>query len=705
MKIQLDQLELVQADYDDLRFGVVSVYLDNSTSKLIMLKEKQSISEEEHRMTLDLTAERLKLKHPNVLKMLTMKSDDVLLITQAYFEYPNSDVHERIKHLNDPYEFLRLLRDIISGMAFLERSRTVHGNIRPEFIFYNYEEQRYILLDRLGDVNGPIDAQRNNIRFKQKLYLDPLLFDQLIKGRKNINTNPFKSESFCFGMVALSLLCDPDELQNIYRFETAKFDFELLKIIVQKVRQTYFSHEETSLIGDFLFFCLLSVNELERLSARKAERVLTTTLLTLLDQHNKETEKEKEDKSKIERQETGNFAPINFNSKQQANHSQISEHGIRLSEIMMRQKSYSNGISDMSIDVVQRMSSLKRDEVDDEEMNNFNPDEVFEIPDPILPIYANHKAPKMEQIIIERQPETITVKSSDGIPNPVVISSKRIAVVSSRRGLQIDYSDDQEFVEEIDIFLSPEDETERNKHTTELLKNVDKQLETSLKKLKEHETLSARLNSITAQGDSLSKFSKKQSIQRLDINDSQQSEKKIQIRKSLDHDVKKDPVFVESRRVIARNAKTPEIRRDTNQQYTVVNEASKREMETVKVIKIENGIIRESGYMPLKVINNEPERSYGNSLTKVSGFSNFYVPSNQTNFTNANVVKPFGTDSGVHHVLVRSFAQNHPKVSNANIPIQHKDSRGGLGVDKNDLVLVRVENGKEVYRYRQDLNK
>ena len=74
MSFSLDRLELVQANYDDMRFGTVSVYVDPDTNRLIMLKEKQSSSEDEHDETVEVTQERLNLSHPCILQMLTMRT-------------------------------------------------------------------------------------------------------------------------------------------------------------------------------------------------------------------------------------------------------------------------------------------------------------------------------------------------------------------------------------------------------------------------------------------------------------------------------------------------------------------------------------------------------------------------------------------------------------------------------------------------------
>lgn len=708
MNVQLDQLELVQANYDDIRFGTISVYIDSSKSKLLMLKEKQSINESEHKATLILTEERLKLSHPSILSMITMRSDDVLLIAQAYFEYPNSDIYERRTELKNPYEFLKFMSDIISAMAYLERLKTVHGNIRPEFIYYKPDDKRYVLVDRLADVNGPIDAQRNNIHFKQRLYMDPLMFCQLVKGRNDINSNPFKTESFCFGMVALSLLCDPDELQNVYDLEKGRFDLDLLKRIVHKVRAEYFDHEEFSLIGDFLFFCLLSINENERLSARKAERLISASLGNILARPVSDLIETKVLQNNVEDYQIDNdkLLPLEFNSKRHVEQDRMSLGGIRLSEVMIRQKKNFHGFSDMSIEV-QRLSSLKRDEVDDEEFNDFDPAVKYDFrePEPI-----NQLQPLIsKQPVLNIQTPVYQIPHTQSPPkhytnnNP---NSQYIELGSSRRGLETDIDDEFDDIDEVEYFLSPEDEAKNAKHTNELLNDIDKQIETSFKKVKDHESISAKLNSLTHLNNRNTVVSKKSSTIKIEPVESRPvSDKKLIVRKSLENNNRSTGRCVESRRIIARNAVTPEIRRDANHQYTIADKSSFKEVEAVRIIKIENGIMAESGYMPLKVINYEHEKQNLDSMPMVSGFNNFDQARSNTGVVKVDNTKRFGLDSGINHVIVRNVVNNHRKQFYTSSTFQNVDIRGGLGVTKNDLVLIRVENGKEVYRYRHDLDK
>ena len=706
MNINFEKMELVQDNYNDLRFGVVSVYIDPSTSKLIMLKEKQSSSEEEHRITLGLTKERFSLSHPNILKMLAIESNEELFVTQAYFEYPNSDINEYKEQLKNPYEFLRFIYDILSAMAYLEKARTIHGNIRPEFIYYNNEDKRYVLVDRLGDINGPIDTQRDNIESRNRLYMDPLTFSDLIKGKTNVASNPFKNEVFCFAMVALSMLCDDDELQNVYDYFNLKFNLELLKDIVKRVRNIYFWTEETSIIGDFLFFYLLSVNESERLSAKKAERLISTTLSGLLKGQEETENSARNNSPRNETAKDNHIAPLKFTSKKNVQTNMMSQGDIRLSEALLRQKPNFTGISDMSIDVAPRLSSLKRDYAEDIEFNDFEPKADLNLMNQTNVAVAAENE-------VDREAEEIKAPSKKDMPaisptiaDDVGISSKKIVAVSSKRGLEVDYDDEFQTTEEVDFFLTPEEEQENNKHTAELLQDVDKQIETSVKKLQEHENLSAKLNSLTHYPETHTRFSKKLSAMKVEIPVSEhETGDKIITRKSVEADANTRARYVESRRMIVRNAKTPDIKRESNQQYAFMESKLPLENETANVLRMEDDITRNRNYGPLKVITNEHKSPTDSFMANSFDHTNLNQNNKWSNTNEQKISNHQADNTNLKHVIVRSVVQNYRRPSGTLPQIPNKEARTGLGINKNDLVLVRIENGKEIYRYRQDLNK
>ena len=191
--MSLEDFELVEEKVQDIRFGIINIFnsLDDK-EYLIMEKSRRSYSQEDHAFSCMQAEERLKIKHPNILRMLWVDKDDLNWVTSAYFEYPNEDLCDRKEELNDPRELIRLLNDMLEAMTYLQRHKMVHGDIRPEYIFFNRATERYVLLDRLIDASPAHQAQMNNIFYQDKtLYMSPVLFNELCQGNLRIKHNPF----------------------------------------------------------------------------------------------------------------------------------------------------------------------------------------------------------------------------------------------------------------------------------------------------------------------------------------------------------------------------------------------------------------------------------------------------------------------------------------------------------------------------------
>lgn len=272
--MKLRHFETIRKDYDDLRFGLVDILCDPDTQRLYMLKETLSVTKEAHDIVLLQTRARMNLNHPNILKMVHLDFDDHNYIVKAYFEYPNEDLYQRQENLTNPKELLKLLYDILTALTHLEKHRIVHGNLRPEYIYYNEEDDRYVLLDRLGDVTPPNQVQATNILNEQLLYISPDIYDSLINHNSVVAHNPSKSEVFSFGFMILSLLTDEEEVQKAYNKVTKNFDTQFFQMVLNNARYEIFYGGEFLAIGDFMLFCMLNLNIKERLIPKRALKVL-----------------------------------------------------------------------------------------------------------------------------------------------------------------------------------------------------------------------------------------------------------------------------------------------------------------------------------------------------------------------------------------------------------------------------------------------
>jgi len=93
----------------------------------------------------------MKIQHPNILEMKHLSFEDSQKTCNVYFKYPNEDLFDRQENLSDTKEILKLLYDTISGLSCLEKQKMIHGNLKPEFIYFNQDSGNYVILDRLAD--------------------------------------------------------------------------------------------------------------------------------------------------------------------------------------------------------------------------------------------------------------------------------------------------------------------------------------------------------------------------------------------------------------------------------------------------------------------------------------------------------------------------------------------------------------------------
>lgn len=243
------------------------------------------------------------LNNSNLLQMLDFTFDDFNMRIHQFFNYPNEDLIERKEALQNPKEFLKLLKGILQALAALEKFNVVHGNIKPEYIYFDGE--KYILLDRLADNSSPNEAQIQNLKSNEFIFLPPKVFEELMKGNSFYKHNYFKTDLFCLGMVLISqLLQDEEQLQAVYDKEVPAFSAEKFKIIISHLKRNLFSEGDLKKVGDLLFYGILNPNQHQRFSPRKAivilqniedsfETLNLTQEETQITQHDKETIEER----------------------------------------------------------------------------------------------------------------------------------------------------------------------------------------------------------------------------------------------------------------------------------------------------------------------------------------------------------------------------------------------------------------------------
>lgn len=90
--MNLSEFELFESNYDDVRFGPIDIYQNNSTKELNMVKQISFTNKEEYQHNVSFYKTRKKFKNPYLWEMLDLYFDDEKMIIQSRFIYPNEDL-------------------------------------------------------------------------------------------------------------------------------------------------------------------------------------------------------------------------------------------------------------------------------------------------------------------------------------------------------------------------------------------------------------------------------------------------------------------------------------------------------------------------------------------------------------------------------------------------------------------------------------
>lgn len=218
----------IQNSYNDTRFGEITLLKHKTQEISIFKKEKISHSLDEFYRDVYQGKERVKLNHDNILKMIGYSSNEKRATNSycvtGYYEFPTTDLRilkeTKIKNSEDftGNFLLNLITQISQSLAFLQKNKMVHGDVRPRFMAYFADRHLFKITDRLSDPSSPIKVQLNWLRKNGNLYMSPLLFKFLKNGVKKFMHNPYKSDVFSLGLCVLEAGLKED-IQGIFDHE------------------------------------------------------------------------------------------------------------------------------------------------------------------------------------------------------------------------------------------------------------------------------------------------------------------------------------------------------------------------------------------------------------------------------------------------------------------------------------------------------
>ena len=103
-------------------------------------------------------------------------------------------------------EIISILKQITSGLSFLQKNKIAHRDIKPQNILI-YPNNVYKIAD-LGEAKNILNNRIQMATLRgSELFMSPILYNGLKYNKKNIRHNPFKSDMFSLGFCFLYAIC------------------------------------------------------------------------------------------------------------------------------------------------------------------------------------------------------------------------------------------------------------------------------------------------------------------------------------------------------------------------------------------------------------------------------------------------------------------------------------------------------------------
>lgn len=219
----------------DPRLGQVDLVAGPPPCDLCFIKRTQHNSPEEMQNELARLAVRRNIKDKRLLQVFEVREVGGLVSEVAY-EFPSgADFQPNISQADKLFCFVELLE----ALASMQRLKTFHGDIRPDYVCYSQEEGRVVLVERLKERIAPLHLQLANIKKSRNLYLSGRIYDELMAKTSRMKHNSYKSDVFQLGMVFLELFAGETRVQKLYDRDRRVFDWsELYSILEQQKRDS-----------------------------------------------------------------------------------------------------------------------------------------------------------------------------------------------------------------------------------------------------------------------------------------------------------------------------------------------------------------------------------------------------------------------------------------------------------------------------------
>ena len=142
------------------------------------------------------------------IKSLDMTTSCLYVLMERAQNDWNLEIKRRIiaKKFYREYEIISILKQLTSGLSFLQKNKIAHRDIKPQNILI-FPNNVY----KIADLGEAKNIKNNKIQMAtlrgSELFMSPILYNGLKYSKKNIRHNPYKSDMFSLGYCFLYAMC------------------------------------------------------------------------------------------------------------------------------------------------------------------------------------------------------------------------------------------------------------------------------------------------------------------------------------------------------------------------------------------------------------------------------------------------------------------------------------------------------------------
>ena len=213
------------------------------------------------------------LVHPNIIKILGLykkKLDKTTYVIYILMEVGITDWEKEIKNNSLQKKFYKeedlilILKQLCSGLSFLQRKRISHRDIKPQNILV-FNNKIYKLAD-FGEAKQILFCNDRNTLKGTELYMSPLLYNGLRTNQIDIKHNLFKSDVYSLGLCIL--YASTFNVNNLYKIRKY-INMDIVRNFIFDLLKNNYSQHFINLL------CLmLDINEENRPDFLEMERIL-----------------------------------------------------------------------------------------------------------------------------------------------------------------------------------------------------------------------------------------------------------------------------------------------------------------------------------------------------------------------------------------------------------------------------------------------